>query len=136
MCKCVGVCTEKAYAANKEKIHKIQQAEKRLEEIRKQLRLLIPELQKEYQEELNLAVSDMNKVERCAALKQYGVLPKQFWWNIDPSQLREKEMYLTRESFFSKSLITVSVLSREPSLTNRNSNSVFSKEFVCLVNSS
>lgn len=95
--KCASVlefAPKKAYAANKEKIHKIQQAEKRLEEIRKQLRLLIPELQKEYQEELNLAVSDMNKVERCAALKQYGVLPKQFWWNIDPSQLLEKEMYL------------------------------------------
>ena len=95
--KCVSVlelAPKKAYAANKEKILRIQQADKKLEEIRNQLRLLIPELQEEYKEELNQVVSHMTRSEQRLVLNQYSAFPEQFWWELSPSQILEKQMLL------------------------------------------
>ncbi len=95
------IAPKKAYAANKESVVKMQQAEAGLEEIRNQLRLLIPELQKEYREELNQAVNGMTASERQSVIRQYGIFPERFWWEVNPSQILEKQMYQDsiRESF-------------------------------------
>lgn len=102
--KCLNawkIAPKKAYAENKEKILQMQQAETGLEEIRKQLRALFSDLQEEYREELNKAVSEFTRVEQKSVMHQYSALPEQFWWEINPSRLLEKEMFLksTQESF-------------------------------------
>lgn len=95
------IAPKKAYAENKKKVLKMQQAEVHLEEIREQLRLLISELQKEYREELNKAVNGIDSLERQSVIQQYSELPKHFWWETNPSQILEKQMYQEsiRESF-------------------------------------
>lgn len=95
------IAPRKAYAKNKEKVLKMRQTETSLEEIRKQLRALLSELQEEYREELNQSVSVLACSEQSAVIHQYGALPKKFWWEVNPTRLLEKQMFLkcTQESF-------------------------------------
>ncbi|MDE6998859.1 MAG: DUF4190 domain-containing protein [Lachnospiraceae bacterium] len=93
------IVPQKSYSENKKSVIRMQQAEAGLEQIRKQLAMLLPELQAEYREELNRIISDGTTSKRHSIVQTFGRLPEHFWWEITPSQLLEKQMLLesTRE---------------------------------------
>lgn len=98
------IAPKKAWLENKKSILAMRQAENGLEEVRKEIRALLPKLQEEYQEGLRQLLSGLPKEERQPLMRQYGILPEHFWWEVNLSEILEGQMLeesIRESTFFS-----------------------------------
>lgn len=79
---------------NMERVIQLKGKEKKLEEIRIQLREIEPELRKEYQQIFYDVVK--NEQLQNNVKKKYGCLPEKFWWMVSPSELYFKKRSMER----------------------------------------
>lgn len=83
---------------NRERMIQLKEKEKKLEEIRSQMKEIEPELRKEYQQLFYDVVK--NEQIQDNIKKEYGYLPEKFWWMVSPSELyfekRSMEIHFTQ----------------------------------------
>ncbi len=82
----------RSHEENKQRILAMRKAEAELDGVRREFKFLLPALEAEYAEGLAKTVAGIPGADAQEITRQYGTLPQHFWWEVNPSQILEKQM--------------------------------------------
>lgn len=86
------IAPSRSHEENKQRILAMQKAEAELDGVRRELKPLLPALEAEYAEGLAKIAAGIPGADARQITRQYGTLPQHFWWEVNPSQILEKQM--------------------------------------------